>query len=141
MLANEKESRVLSWDHENKPIGAAERPGVGIHVLLVDDITDVRESVAEGLKEMGYGVTLASSGSEALTHLKKGTFDVVISDLNMADGDGLDLRAHAREKNLPTIMISGYPEKYLPFIKEDIFLQKPFYMKELVNAIRSIKRK
>ncbi|WP_282610091.1 ATP-binding protein [Pelagibius sp. Alg239-R121] len=59
--------------------------------LVVDDETDVAEFVAEVLQNEGFGVTIAHSGQEAITCLKKRKYDILLSDLNMPEVDGRGL--------------------------------------------------
>ncbi len=60
-------------------------------VLVVDDEADVAELIAEILGKDGFNVDIASSGAEALIHLAKNDYDVILSDLNMPEMDGAAL--------------------------------------------------
>ncbi len=62
------------------------------HILVVDDSPSARAFVADLLRARGYVVTEAKSGFQALTLLKNLRFDLVVSDVIMADGNGLELR-------------------------------------------------
>jgi two-component system chemotaxis response regulator CheY len=84
---------------------------VAVRVLLVEDSATMRSFVADTLEEAGIvDVTTAPSGFAALQALPGGHFDLVISDINMPDINGLELirfirgsRAHAR---VPLLVIS-----------------------------------
>src|SRR5256885_11618969 len=54
-------------------------------VLMVDDTTAIREAIARSLTRRGCRVTTATNGVEALDVLRKQSFDVIITDLNMPD--------------------------------------------------------
>jgi PAS domain S-box-containing protein len=60
-------------------------------VLVVDDERPLADVVAEGLREVGYGVEVASDGVEALEKLRVEKFDVVLSDMRMPTLDGICL--------------------------------------------------
>jgi CheY-like chemotaxis protein len=78
-------------------------------VLVADDDEGVRSLLQEWLERGGYRVTCAASGREAVKLLGKQLFDVVLTDVVMADGDGYELIAAAR-KTQPTarlVAISG----------------------------------
>lgn len=68
-------------------------------ILAVDDSASMRQMVAFTLKSAGFDVTDASDGDEALEIAKKQAFDVVISDVNMPNMDGITLCKELR--NLP----------------------------------------
>src|SRR5256886_14127552 len=65
-------------------------------VLMVDDTTAIREAIARSLARRGCRVTTATNGVEALEILRKQSFDVIITDLNMPDRGGLWLWRPAR---------------------------------------------
>jgi len=58
-------------------------------VLMVDDNAAMREALARSLTRRGCRVTTAASGVAGLEALKQGSFDVVVTDLNMPDRGGL----------------------------------------------------
>ena len=62
-----------------------------VRVLVVDDDLDFRRWIATLLRRSGLSVEVASDGLEALDHLGKATFDLVIADLEMPKMDGLNL--------------------------------------------------
>ncbi len=63
-------------------------------VLMVDDTTAIREAIARSLARRGCRVTTATNGVEALEILRKQSFDVIITDLNMPDRGGLLYSSH-----------------------------------------------
>ena len=79
--------------------------------LVVDDFSTMRRIVRNLLKELGFtNVDEAEDGAVALTKLREGNFEFVVSDWNMPNMDGLTLlqnmRADARLKALPFLMIT-----------------------------------
>jgi C4-dicarboxylate-specific signal transduction histidine kinase/CheY-like chemotaxis protein len=66
--------------------------------LVVDDETEIADSLAELLERDGYRVRIASSGTEAKARLAEQDFDLILSDLRMPDGDGQSLHAWIEAK-------------------------------------------
>ena len=79
-------------------------------ILLVDDDYYSREATAYDLQSRGYQVTAAASGEAALEFLSEHPFDIVITDLVMAQVDGIGvLRAAKRNHpNVMVIILTGY---------------------------------
>lgn len=78
-------------------------------IMTVDDSASVRQMVAFTLKKEGYDVIEASDGKDALSKLA-GTVDMIITDLNMPNLDGIGLikavRAQAAYKFIPIVMLT-----------------------------------
>jgi PAS domain S-box-containing protein len=93
---------------------AAEPHGSGEHVLVVDDEPAIVRSSKVGLERLGFRVTSATSGAEALRLVKAApdAFQVVLTDLSMPGLSGLDLaRELLREfPALPVVLMSGHLE-------------------------------
>jgi len=81
-------------------------------ILVVDDDSTLREAIAEALALEGYQVATASDSEVAHRFIDKEQPDMVISDLRMPGGSGLDLLRKCREKNtnLPFLLMSAYGE-------------------------------
>lgn len=92
-------------------IGQAEPPPspCALRLLIVDDHEATRTVLSRLLGRAGHQVTLAASMLEALRAFEGGKFDVVISDLGLPDGSGLDLmRTLQRQCPVAGIALSGY---------------------------------
>lgn len=88
----------------------------GMNILVVDDFPTMRRIVRSLLKELGFAnVEEAEDGQDALTKLKAGGFDFVVSDWNMPNLDGLEMlkriRADESMKSLPVLMITAEAKK------------------------------
>jgi CheY-like chemotaxis protein len=109
-----------------------------VSVLVVDDERDIREAVAEVLREEGYEVFDARDGAEALRQLRAHHPDVVLLDLMMPGMNGWEFcAARKREPELdaiPVIVISALGR--VSGIDAQAFLQKPFELDALVSAVR-----
>ena len=106
-------------------------------MLVVDDEKSVRDLLTEYLNEYGYEVTCAANGQDALKIYKEGHFDIILSDLNMAPMDGLELLNTVKEINSDAIfiMITGYPSitSSIEAIKKGArdYITKPFNIDEI----------
>ncbi|MFA5199412.1 MAG: sigma-54 dependent transcriptional regulator [Candidatus Omnitrophota bacterium] len=81
-----------------------------IHVLVVDDEPLIRRSLSEFLTLEGYAVSSASNGKESLNILKKNKADIILSDIQMPDMNGMQLlkEIKARKYLAPVILMTGY---------------------------------
>jgi CheY-like chemotaxis protein len=109
-----------------------------LSVLVVDDERDIREAVAEVLKDEGYEVFDADDGVEALRQLRAHHPAVILLDLMMPGMNGWEFCA-ARKRDpelssIPVIVISALGR--VSGIDAQAFLQKPFELDALVSAVR-----
>jgi CheY-like chemotaxis protein len=79
------------------------------HVVIVDDEPDIRDVLCQALQAKGYRVTAAEAGHEALRIIKSDPPDLLVSDLQMEDADGLELIGEIKQllPNLPVILLTG----------------------------------
>ena len=92
------------------PAPARALNGDAIRVLIIDDDRFHAETVAETLEKVGYDCTVAFSGTEGSRRIETDQWDVILTDLKMADVDGLAILRKAKEL-LPeseVVMITGY---------------------------------
>ena len=78
-------------------------------ILLVDDESIILETYSSLLSEKGFSVVTATSGREALETFSRDSFDLVITDLAMPDGDGFKLLEEIKERSphTPVIVFTG----------------------------------
>ncbi len=79
-----------------KPEGA---DGVQLRVLVIDDDKFLAETIAESLSRVGYQCAIAASGSQGAERIEHEDFDVILSDLKMADMDGLTILRKAKQES------------------------------------------
>ena len=95
------------------PISDVERKGEATKgwILVVDDEPELLRGVCRGLKHLGYSVTEARNGEEAVQHLRRRAFDVVVSDIVMPGIDGIQLLKEVRQHDLhvPVVLMTGAP--------------------------------
>ena len=86
------------------------RPQPEARVLVIDDDLGVRESIELLLTPKGYAVTHVSTASEGIQRALAGSFDLVVTDLRLRHGSGLDLVTAVRSSHeaVPGIVMTGY---------------------------------
>ncbi|MBO0734568.1 MAG: response regulator [Methylocapsa sp.] len=112
-------------------------------ILLVEDEEAVRAFCARALASRGYTVLQAASGIEAL-HIaaeQKGNIDLVVSDVIMPEMDGPAMFTELCKRGIKArvIFVSGYADEafaHLPKGEDFGFLQKPFSLKQLIEAVK-----
>ncbi|MEP4556079.1 chemotaxis response regulator CheY [Cobetia amphilecti] len=87
-----------------------------LRILVVDDFPTMRRIVRNLLKELGFtNVEEAEDGQQALEFLNQGSFELVISDWNMPNLDGLEMlrrvRANHATATLPVLMVTAEAKK------------------------------
>ncbi|MDH2299069.1 chemotaxis response regulator CheY [Cobetia sp. 29-18-1] len=87
-----------------------------LRILVVDDFPTMRRIVRNLLKELGFtNVEEAEDGQQALEFLNQGSFELVISDWNMPNLDGLEMlrrvRANPVTATLPVLMVTAEAKK------------------------------
>jgi DNA-binding NtrC family response regulator len=82
-------------------------------VLIVDDDGNLCQQLGKIVEYFGYDAVLAADCSEARRHTRDSLPDLVIADLHLPDGTGLDLlhEFHAADPHLPVIILTGYPSQ------------------------------
>ncbi len=111
-------------------------------ILVVDDEEPIREIVASMLGTAGYACKQAASGMEALAVLSSGEeFELMLSDLMMADLDGIGLLERTKEKypDMPVVMVTAVHDisVALAAIRNGAYdyLLKPFEREQLLNTV------
>lgn len=74
-------------------------------ILVIDDEPLIREFLTEALKRKGYFVEKAENGKQALSFLKKQTYDLVITDMKMPDLTGMEILRYIKEMSPTTLVI------------------------------------
>ncbi|KMT03571.1 hypothetical protein BVRB_8g192470 [Beta vulgaris subsp. vulgaris] len=125
-----------------------ERFPVGLRVLVVDDDITCLALMENLLQRCHYHVTTTNQAKEALRMLKenKNKFDIVITDVEMPDMDGIKLlQLVGLEMNLPVIMLSAYSDtkRVMQGIRNGAcdYLEKPVRMQELQKIWQHVFRR
>jgi DNA-binding NtrC family response regulator len=106
-------------------------------LLIVDDDKDIRSLLRDFLTDLGYNVTEASEGREALNLFRKERHNLVISDVRMPGMNGMDLLKWIKSisPKTPVLLITGYrptkSQEEAMATKADGYLIKPFELERL----------
>ena len=113
------------------------------NVLIVDDETTFQLTLCDGLKvyDKDFRVLTAENGKKAKEVLDTLPVDLVVTDLKMAEMDGLELLAYMRKNNpyIPVIVMTAFGnpemERWLRSLGIFAYLEKPFEFLDLKNMI------
>jgi signal transduction histidine kinase len=118
----------------------AKVPSNAGRVLLIDDDTDVRETIQELLTELGYAVRAAESGKTGLALLAEERPDLVIVDFAMPEMTGAEVARAIHESwpALPILFVSGHADTSAleTAVGGAPFLRKPFRPADLALAVQ-----
>jgi PAS domain S-box-containing protein len=132
-----RSSRQAGEAHPRGEVGEAP---AGLHVLLVEDNDHVRDFARSLLEDIGWRVSAAASGEEALALLKKKQIDALFTDVVMPGISGVELARRAREArpDLPILLASGYSEEIVAGGASACFefVRKPYDGNALQMALR-----
>ena len=119
----------------------------GMTLMLVDDNADLLDFLKESLHSEFREIILASSGNRAMKMLESGKVpDLIVSDVNMTDGDGYklckEIKDNEKFSHIPVVLLSAHRqdesqnESYK--IGAEAFLPKPFEIDTLLELVRNI---
>ncbi len=117
-----------------------------MRILLIDDDVNLNKVVAYQLRQQDYEVTTANNGLEGLEQFQKNPFDIIISDIQMPDINGIDLLQKIRKKDKAVIfiMITAYGSIDSAIkacrLGADDYLTKPFSKEQLSFTIEKALR-
>jgi two-component system OmpR family response regulator len=117
------------------------------HILIVDDDLQIRKLLGRYLSEQGFRVTLASDKRSLNAALESNDIKLIVLDVMLPDGSGLDICRDLRAENspLPVILLTALKEDVDRIIGLEIgaddYLGKPFNPRELAARIRAVLRR
>lgn len=110
-------------------------------ILVVEDDPNLREAIVDSLMLKGHQVQDACNGVDAVKVIAQSSLDIILSDINMPEMDGLELLAHVKKNQpwLPMILMTAYGDvgqavKAMQLGAND-YLMKPFEVQELLSLI------
>lgn len=125
-----------------------------MRILVVEDERDLALAIAESLRRDGYAIDIAGEAASAVTMASINSYDLVCLDLNLPDGDGLDVcrqiasgPSHSFDPGPPPKIImltarGGVDDRILGLDQgADDYLVKPFSLEELGARVRAVLRR
>jgi two-component system response regulator AtoC len=115
-------------------------------ILIIDDQLELRQTLADVLRDAGHSITEVGDGGVASTLLAEGTFDVILSDVNLPGMDGLGLLRIARRDAPLTdfVLMTAFANvgDAVAALKDGAsdYLTKPFDLDELLHLVARIDR-
>jgi DNA-binding response OmpR family regulator len=115
-------------------------------VLLIEDDPDLRRLVAGALAAGGHHVESAATGSEALTRVPGGAYDLIVLDLGLPDIDGRDLLRMIRAISAVPVIVAtarGADDMVVSTLDAgaDDYIVKPFSVEQLQARVRAVLRR
>jgi DNA-binding response OmpR family regulator len=115
-------------------------------ILVVEDETALRETLAYNLARQGYEVHQASSGKEALDEARQEEPDLIILDIMLPGLDGFEVcRILRQEMNQPILMLTARDEEIDKIVGLEVgaddYMTKPFSIRELLARVKALLRR
>jgi DNA-binding response OmpR family regulator len=115
---------------------------MGNKILFVDDDPNIQKMVELFLRGEGFKITFAKNGRSALKFFERDTFDLVMTDIQMPEMDGLSLTREVRKTNtqIPIIVVSAFGQEKIAvenLPQNTTILNKPFERDILIEIINS----
>tara|TARA_B100000676_G_scaffold184073_1_gene181034 strand:+ start:5491 stop:6177 length:687 start_codon:yes stop_codon:yes gene_type:complete len=117
-----------------------------VKILVIEDEPDIRKNLEYNLAREGFSVSGAASILEAKTLLSSDDFNLILLDLMLPDGSGLDLckeiKANSKTESTPVIILTAKDDevdKVVGFeIGADDYVTKPFSVRELILRVKAV---
>ena len=115
-------------------------------ILIIEDEPDIKKTLEYNLSKEGFDVICASSLSEGKDYLNIDSFSLILLDLMLPDGSGLDLcrelKSNTEKKLIPIIILTAKDDevdKVVGFeLGADDYVTKPFSVRELILRIKAV---
>jgi len=115
-------------------------------ILLIEDEPDIRKTLEYNLSREGYGVISTSSLAEGRNSLESNSFSLILLDLMLPDGSGLDLCREIKSdkifSSIPIIILTAKDDevdKVVGFeLGADDYVTKPFSVRELILRVKAV---
>jgi DNA-binding response OmpR family regulator len=139
-----------SGELDQPSVDAVRPPGVepsGVRALVIEDEPKVADALRRGLQSEAMDVSLAHTIEGALRYVDHDTFDVILLDLMLPDGDGLELLGTLRSRRIQTpVLVLTARDAVDDRIAgldggADDYLVKPFAFEEVLARIRALLRR
>jgi two-component system copper resistance phosphate regulon response regulator CusR len=118
-----------------------------VRILIIEDYAPLRESVAKGLRDLGYAVDAAADGTDGLRQAMAHAYDAIVLDLMLPGTDGFEiLRALRAAGHAVSVLVltarDGVADRVTGLdLGADDYLAKPFAFEELAARLRALVRR
>jgi len=117
-----------------------------VKILVIEDEPDIRRNLEYNLSREGFSVSAAASISEANTLLTSTDYNLILLDLMLPDGSGLDLcksiKSNSDTESIPIIILTAKDDevdKVVGFeLGADDYVTKPFSVRELILRVKAV---
>ena len=110
-------------------------------ILIADDMEDIRENIMITLGEDDFNFLQAASGEEALKLIMEKSVELVIADIAMPGGNGLELCQNLKKlaKRPKIMLLTGYASMFDSHeAKPDAIMEKPYRPEDLINTVNGL---
>jgi len=110
-------------------------------ILVIDDDENILKVVAAILKDKGYEVSVAGTGSEAIKKTQKNHYDLMLIDIKLPDMDGTELLTKIRDTKprIRKVIVTGYPtlQNAVAAVNKgaDAYVMKPFDVESMLETV------
>jgi two-component system phosphate regulon response regulator PhoB len=117
-----------------------------VKILVIEDEPDIRRNLEYNLSREGFSISTAASISEANTLLASTDYNLILLDLMLPDGSGLDLcksiKSNSDTESIPIIILTAKDDevdKVIGFeLGADDYVTKPFSVRELILRVKAV---
>jgi two-component system phosphate regulon response regulator PhoB len=110
-----------------------------VNILVIEDEPDIRKNLEYNLSREGFKVSTAGSLKDGLKSLDSNTYSLILLDLMLPDGSGLDLckkiKSNSSLESIPIIILTARDDEVDKVVG---FVTKPFSVRELILRIKAV---
>ena len=112
-----------------------------LKLLFVDDEVEIVDIISDTLSKLDLEFHVCFNGKQAVEIINNNEIDLIVTDINMPEMDGIELIKYVKNKNsnINCIVMSAYTEKRYKEISKDLgvkeYITKPFDFKEFLELI------
>ena len=115
------------------------------HILIADDVAELRHVLRFHLEHVGFAVSEAGTGREAIEAVERDRPDVLVLDINMPDMDGWEVLDHLRREGTPcprVAVLTTFADESVEILARnagaDAYLAKPLAASDVTAAVRRL---
>ena len=111
-------------------------------ILVIDDDENITKVVAAILKDQGYSVDIAGTGTDAIKKTQKNHYDLMLVDIRLPDMEGTEVltKVHDTTPKIRKIIVTGYPtlQNAVTAVNKgaDAYIMKPFDVEKMLATVK-----